>query len=79
PEHITERRSHTEDDQIDFESDVQVLEPMGMDTMVVMNVGGTEITARSNPRAVSEVGSSMNFTIDMNNMHLIDPDSHKVI
>ncbi|MGI9421935.1 MAG: ABC transporter ATP-binding protein, partial [Hyphomicrobiaceae bacterium] len=42
PEHITERRSHTEDDQIDFESDVQVLEPMGMDTMVVMNVGGTE-------------------------------------
>ena len=79
PEHITERRSHTANSQIDFDSSVHVLEPMGMDTMVVMNVGGTEITARSSPRAVSEVGQSMGFTIDMNNMHLIDPSSHKVI
>ena len=79
PEHLTDRRAHTGDGQQDFERDVDVLEPMGVDTMVFLTVNGAEICARSAPSAAGEVGKSMNFTIDMDHMHLIDPQSNKVI
>ena len=79
PEHITDKRPHTEPTHLDFTSDVVVLEPMGMDTMVFINIGETEITTRSRPRAVSQVGQPMDFTIDMGHMQLIDPESEKVL
>ena len=79
PEHLTERKVHTEEAQLDLDAEVHVLEPMGMDTMVFIELGGTEIAARSAPKAVSDVGETMTFTIDMNNMHLIDPVAEKVV
>ena len=79
PEHVTEKRAHTSADQVDFKSGVEVLEPMGIDTMVFFSIGGTEICARSQPRAVSPVGRSMDFTIDMGQMHLIDPETDLVV
>ena len=79
PEHITDKRPHTDPTQHDFTSDVVVLEPMGIDTMVFINIGETEITTRSRPRAVSQVGQAMDFTIDMAHMHLIDPETELVL
>jgi multiple sugar transport system ATP-binding protein len=79
PEHLTEKRHHTSNAQRDFTSKVEVLEPMGVDTMVFFNVKDVEVCARSAPRAVSAVNQDMAFTIDMNNMHLIDPQSNKVV
>ena len=79
PEHLTERKVHTEETQLDLDAEVHVLEPMGMDTMVFIELGGTEIAARSMPKAVSAVGETMAFTIDMNHMHLIDPVAEKVV
>jgi multiple sugar transport system ATP-binding protein len=79
PEHLTERKAHTEEAQLDLDAEVNVLEPMGMDTMVFIELGGTEVAARSAPKAVSDVGETMAFTIDMNNMHLIDPVAEKVV
>ncbi len=79
PEHLTERKIHTEETQLDLDAVVRVLEPMGMDTMVFIELGGTEVTARSAPKAVSDVGDTMAFTIDMDNMHLIDPVAEKVV
>ena len=79
PEHITDKRPHTDPTHHDFTSDVVVLEPMGIDTMVFINIGETEITTRSRPRAVSQVGQAMDFTIDMAHMHLIDPETELVL
>jgi len=79
PEHITDKRPHTDPTHHDFTSDVMVLEPMGIDTMVFINIGETEITTRSRPRAVSQVGEPMDFTIDMAHMHLIDPETDLVL
>ena len=78
PEHLTECRQHTEEQQLDFSARVEVLEPMGVDTMVSLNIDGTEVCARSAPKAVGDVGEVMSFTINMNNMHLIDPKTDKV-
>jgi multiple sugar transport system ATP-binding protein len=79
PEHVTERRAHTSDGQVDFGSDVEVLEPMGMDTMVFINVRDVEVCARSAPKAVAAVGQRMEFTADMNHMHLLDPVTDRVV
>ncbi|MGI9385778.1 MAG: ABC transporter ATP-binding protein [Methyloligellaceae bacterium] len=79
PEHVTEKRAHTSGDQVDFEAGVEVLEPMGIDTMVFFSIGATEVCARSQPRAVSSVGEAMPFTIDMGQMHLIDPETDLVV
>ena len=79
PEHLTERRQHTDEQQLDFTNKVEVLEPMGVDTMVFIDIEGTEICARAAPKAVSEVGQDMAFTINMNNMHLIDPTNDRVL
>jgi multiple sugar transport system ATP-binding protein len=79
PEHLTERKAHTGEAQLDLDAEVHVLEPMGMDTMVFIELGSTEVAARSAPKAVSDVGETMAFTIDMNNMHLIDPAAEKVV
>jgi multiple sugar transport system ATP-binding protein len=79
PEHVTEKKAHTNNAQIDFDAMVQVLEPMGMDTMAFIDIGGSEVSARSEPRAVRGVGENMSFTIDMNHMHLLDPETDRVV
>lgn len=79
PEHVTEQKAHTSDAQLNFSADILVLEPMGMDTMVFIELGSSEVSARSDPKAVKGVGELMPFTIDMNHMHLLDPETDKVI
>jgi multiple sugar transport system ATP-binding protein len=79
PEHITEKRAHVNDEQIDFEETVQVLEPMGIDTMVYLEIGGAEISARAAPHSVRAPGERMAFTADMSNMHLIDPRTDEIV
>jgi multiple sugar transport system ATP-binding protein len=79
PEHLTEKKAHTHAAMTDFQARVDVLEPMGMDTMVFVNINGEDICARSAPKAVTPVGQEMAFSIDMSRMHLIDPASDKVV
>ena len=79
PEHVTDKRAHTNAVQVDFDEQVLVLEPMGVDTMVFIGIEGNELCARSAPSAAKPVDTSMGFTIDMAHMHLIDPTSDKVV
>jgi multiple sugar transport system ATP-binding protein len=79
PEHIFDKRPHREGAQQDFTAEVVVLEPMGMDTMVFFNIGETEVVARARPRSVSQVGQNMEFTADMDHMHLIDPSTDHIV
>jgi multiple sugar transport system ATP-binding protein len=79
PEHVTERRQHANGAQQDIDANVNVLEPMGIDTMVFFSLGPTEICARAEPSAVGNVGESMGFTVNMDKMHLIDPSTDAVV
>ena len=79
PEHVTERRHRTSHDQVEFSADVVVLEPMGMDTMVFFDIAGQEICARAQPSAVVPVGHRMALTADMRHMHLINPQTDRVV
>jgi multiple sugar transport system ATP-binding protein len=79
PEHVTHKHAHTHDAFQDFVAPVKVLEPMGIDTMVFFDFGATEVCSRSDPKAIENVGNDMDFTIDKSQMHLIDPQSSRVI
>ncbi|MBV8165737.1 MAG: sn-glycerol-3-phosphate ABC transporter ATP-binding protein UgpC [Alphaproteobacteria bacterium] len=79
PEHITEARQHPEPGTVDFTMPVEVVEPMGMETMVYFTVGGTEVSARVNPAAARGVGEPMRFAADLRHMHLIDPETNLVV
>ena len=77
PEHITETRSYATG--AEFTMPVDVVEPMGMETMVYFLVGGIEVCARCTPESALGPGERMRFMAEMRHMHLIDPKTDQVI
>ena len=58
---------------------IDVVEPMGMETMVYFTIGGAEVCGRVNPNAGAVAMQSMKLRADLSNMHLIDDSSGKVL
>ncbi len=52
---------------------VEVLEPTGPDTLVFVNVNGSEMTCRVNPNAAKPPGEPMTLMLDMSKALLFDP------
>jgi len=79
PEHITERRNDTRQDAQEFTVTLDVVEPMGMETMVYFVVNGIEICGRVDPAAATGAGQKMSLVADLSHMHLIDGSTDLVI
>jgi multiple sugar transport system ATP-binding protein len=79
PEHITEPRHNGQDDGRDFTATLDVVEPMGMETMVYFKVNGAEVCGRVEPKSAGEAGAAMRLRANIDHMHLIDPASGAVI
>ena len=79
PEHITEPRRNDRDANCEFSATLDVVEPMGMETMVYFTVDGQEICGRVDPGSAAGPGESMRLYADMERMHLIDPQSGAVL
>jgi len=79
PEHITEPRGGSVDSRCEFSVSLDVIEPMGMETMVFFTVQGTEVCARVEPSSVPLPGQAMKLYANLNHMHLIDSDSQLVL
>jgi multiple sugar transport system ATP-binding protein len=77
PEHITERRSYVEG--AEFTRSVDVLEPMGTETLVHLDIGGVDVCARCSPDIPASPGRPMAFMAQMDHMHLVDPASDEVV
>ena len=58
---------------------VDVVEPMGMETMVHFHIGPTAMVARVAPETAAHPGAPLALFADMNQMHLIDPETNLVI
>jgi multiple sugar transport system ATP-binding protein len=52
---------------------------MGMETLVYFPVNGTQVCGRVNPNAGARDGAPLRLAANLNNMHLIDEASGKVI
>jgi multiple sugar transport system ATP-binding protein len=79
PEHITEPRGEGRDPRCEFTATLDVVEPMGMETMVYFTVNGSEICARVEPSAATGPGQPMRLYANLNHMHLIDPATDLVL
>jgi multiple sugar transport system ATP-binding protein len=79
PEHITEPRRSDRDQNCEFSVNLDVVEPMGMETMVFFNVDGQEICGRVEPSSAAGPGESMRLYANMEHMHLIDPQTNLVL
>ena len=58
---------------------VQVVEPLGSDTLVHFSVGGDVLTARMPPETRPEPGAEIRFGVDPTKIHLFDAASERVI
>ncbi|MDP3693431.1 ABC transporter ATP-binding protein [Bradyrhizobium sp.] len=79
PEHITEASPHPEPGVEPFDVVLDVIEPMGMETMIYFIMEGAEICGRVNPNADARAGAPMRLAMDLNNMHLLNEASGAVI
>jgi multiple sugar transport system ATP-binding protein len=79
PEHITEPRGELREAGYEFTVPLDVVEPMGMETMVFFTVNGTEVCARVEPSSAKGPGEPMRLYANLNHMHLIDPATDSVL
>jgi len=81
PEHITQRPDHggAKADFVEIDIKIDVVEPLGMDTLLYFSIGDTEVCARVSPDVAREPGEIMLLKAEMNQMHLIDPDTGTVL
>jgi multiple sugar transport system ATP-binding protein len=77
PEHITEHRTYVEG--AEFTRPVDVIEPMGTETMVHLEIAGVDVCARCSSDITAAPGQPMAFMAQMEHMHLIDPATNGVI
>ena len=79
PEHFSEFHQHAAAGQCPFEVTLDVIEPMGMDTLVFFRVNGIDICARVNPAAEAQPDRPLKMLADLDNMHLIDDETGRVL
>lgn len=79
PEHVTEVRKHENNDSASFAVTVDVVEPLGMETMIFFAIGGTEVCARVEPTSAAAPGEQMRLQAKLSHMHLVDPKTNLVI
>ncbi len=79
PEDIVEKRGDLPPGRAAFEAQLDVVEPMGMETMVYFLIDGTEVCGRVDPAVAGKPGETMPLIADLNHMHLIDPQTDAVL
>jgi len=78
PEHITDIRGQPHGSQREFEADIEVVEPMGMETLAFFTIAGVQLCARTSPEAALQPGARVRLLAHLSHMHLIDGASGRV-
>jgi multiple sugar transport system ATP-binding protein len=79
PEHLFEYHETGRPGWARVDLPVDVVEPMGMETMVHFFVGHDPVCARVDPATHAEPGEMLPLTADLNNMHLMEVESGRVV
>jgi multiple sugar transport system ATP-binding protein len=78
PEHLTEPRNR--DGEAPIAAQVEVVEPMGMETFLYLRIAGNEAVARIEPvGSAPRPGETLNLAAQMNQMHLLDPRTGAIL
>jgi multiple sugar transport system ATP-binding protein len=80
PEHITEPRGSERGTYSEFSAILDVVEPMGTETMVFFKLGGEAVSGRiDSGMSAPASGEKVRLVANMTHMHLIDPTTDAVI
>jgi multiple sugar transport system ATP-binding protein len=79
PEHLFDYRENGRPGYARIDAPVDVVEPMGMETMVHFFIDGTPMCARCDPSTPAAPGEVLPLTVDLNNMHLIESNTGRVV
>jgi multiple sugar transport system ATP-binding protein len=79
PEHLFEYHENGPAAYARVELPVDVVEPMGMETMIHFFIGHDPVCARVDPATHAEPGEILPLTADLSKMHLIEPDTGRVV
>jgi multiple sugar transport system ATP-binding protein len=79
PEHLTEAKPNGHANVGIFDAGIEVVEPMGNETMVFFSISGTEVCGRIDPNAGARVGAALKMAAHLDHMHLIENASGRVL
>jgi multiple sugar transport system ATP-binding protein len=79
PEHLTETTEAERQNVVRIDAEVDVVEHMGMETLVHFFLDGVPVCARVDPATPAVAREILPLAADLNNMHLIDDSTGKVI
>jgi multiple sugar transport system ATP-binding protein len=79
PEHIREPRRGDREVDCEFAATLDIVEPMGMETLVYFTIDGQQICGRVDPGSDAQPSETMRLVANMDKMHLIDPASGAVL
>ncbi len=79
PEHLFDYREAGRPGWARMDAPVDVVEPMGNETMVHFFIDGTPLCARCEPTTPAAPGEMLPLTADLNQMHLIEADTGRVV
>ena len=79
PEHLIQRKEEGRPGFEPIDMLVDVVEPMGMETMVHFFVDGAPVCARLDPATDAEPEKMLPLIADMNQMHLMEKETGKVV
>ncbi|PNE18013.1 glycerol-3-phosphate ABC transporter ATP-binding protein [Mesotoga sp. Brook.08.YT.4.2.5.1] len=64
-------------DEFTVKGNVDVVEPLGSETLIHANIHGDEIVAKVDPKSRASAGDKMDLVFDMSMMHLFDPETEE--
>ena len=63
----------------EFTAQVRIVELLGSEQMLNLEVGDRRLTARLDPATTFQIGETRQSSADMNRVHMFDPDTTKAI
>jgi multiple sugar transport system ATP-binding protein len=79
PEHLSIANGPLRPGQAPFETTIDIVEPVGLETFIYFMLGGTEVCARIPPQPDAVEGKPLTFAADLTQMHIIDPETGLVV
>jgi multiple sugar transport system ATP-binding protein len=64
-------------DEYTVKGSVDVVEPLGSETLIHANIHGDDIVAKVDPKSRAAAGNKMDLVFDMSMMHLFDPETEE--
>jgi multiple sugar transport system ATP-binding protein len=74
PEHLTDAADADRGGFVPLTATVDVVEPMGMETLIHFFIGKAAMVARCDPSTAARPGAPLKLLVNMNHMHLMHPD-----